>query len=91
MDLLKKQTKRSYQAAKLDRFVEELIVDYFLFVVDRLPGQLYARVCHFTHFKLAWLARDCREQDKTHSNKTLAYSSANTWLCTIHKDYLLYV
>lgn len=29
--------------------------------------------------------------NRIHSNKTLAYSSTNTWLCTIHKDYLLYV
>lgn len=46
-----------YQTAKLDRFVEEFIVDDAFFGVSRLPGQLYASICHPAHFKFARLTR----------------------------------
>lgn len=47
-----------YQAARLDRFVEEFIVDDAFFGVSGLPGQLDARICHPASFKFARLTRD---------------------------------
>lgn len=46
-----------HQAAKLDRFVEELIVDDAFFGVSGLPAQLDARVSHPAHFEFARLTR----------------------------------
>lgn len=71
-DLLK-ESKRSYQTAKLDGFVEQLIVDNALLGVSRFPGQLDASVCNPTNFKLPWLAWDWKRQNQTVSQDSLIY------------------
>lgn len=56
--MYEKTVKGSHQTAKLDRLVEQLVVDDALFGVGRFPGQLDAGVCDPANFEFPRLAWD---------------------------------
>lgn len=86
----KKRSKRSHQAAELDRFVEQLIVDDALLGVSRFPGQLDAGVCHSANFEFARLAGDWGGHDQTVSQDNVLtkciHLPPRLWLCIEKKS-----
>ena len=67
------ETERSYQTSKLDRFVEQLVVDDALLGVGRLPGQLDAGFRHLANLKLPRLARHCGEHRTVNLDSPFVY------------------